>query len=107
MAQLKNGETYVTYKWLFVQAVSIIIIVMGAVYFTVGHFSRATEILVGTKLSREVYDSDTKADIERYAKLCTDLALIQKTVEDNRIELNSVSKNQLLVLRHLRIDPVK
>ena len=107
MAQIKNGETYVTYKWLFIQAVSIIAIVMGAVYFTVGHFAKANEILISTKVSKELYDSDTRSDIERYAKLCSDLALIQKTVEDNRIELNAVSKNQLLVLRHLRIEPVK
>ena len=39
----RNGEVFVTYKWLFATAISLLLITLGFVYFAYGGMNKALE----------------------------------------------------------------
>ncbi len=87
-----DDQKYVTYKSLFVSlgAVCSIILIIFGLY--VNHMDK--------KVSKEMYDKD-------YGRMCTDINDIKETVNSNAETLNKFGRNQELVLRYLKIEPVK
>jgi hypothetical protein len=84
----QNGNVYVTYKWLIVQTIAVLILLIPIVF-----------IIVSSKVDKELYRVE-------HAQLCVDIGSIKTTVDINQKELTSIGKNQLLVLRALKIQPV-
>lgn len=87
-----DDQKYVTYKSLFLSLGTVcgIILIIFGLY--VNHMDK--------KVSKEVYDRD-------YGRMCKDINEIKETVKSNADTLGKFGKNQELVLRHLKIEPVK
>jgi hypothetical protein len=89
---IENGTKYVTYKSLIASLASMFGIVILIFGLYIAHSEK--------KVNKELYDRD-------YRSLCTDVEKIKETVESNQRDLNRVARNQELVLRALKIEPVK
>ncbi len=87
-----DDQKYVTYKSLFISLGSMagVILIIFGLY--VNHMDK--------KVSKEVYDKD-------YGRMCSDIDEIKTTVTNNADTLTKFGKNQELVLRALKIEPVR
>jgi len=87
-----NGNRYISYKGFITGLGSVIVIILTIIglYLT---FAPA-------KVNQELYNRD-------FGNVCADLAKIQRSVEDNGKMVDVIKRNQELVLRALKIDPVK
>jgi len=86
---------FVTYKWLIgsvLSSLGIVVMIIGIVF---GILRSSLE----SKVSIEVYAAQHKT-------LCTDIDDIKRVVDNNAKLLDYFSRNQLLVLRALKIEPV-
>jgi ATP/ADP translocase len=88
----ENGQRYVTYSWLIGACGGTLVAVITIVFFTIMYFERSME---------------QKVDNKVFAYFCSDLTSIKTVVDRNAIELTRQGKNQLLVLRALKIEPVR
>jgi hypothetical protein len=92
----QTSETYVTYKQAFISGLAIIAICLSVVGLVFSILSRSLDMKVNTELYRQAQTS-----------LCSDVDTIKTTVDLNAKELVKQGKNQLLVLRALKIEPVR
>ena len=91
-----ENEKFVTYKWL----IGTMLSTLGICLVFIGIISQFSSKAIDLKLNKELYDRD-------YGSLCSSISDIQKTVDSNQKLLEKFNQNQVLVLRHLRIEPVK
>jgi len=49
MVETKNSDVYVTYKWLFATAISILVISLGFIYFVFGGLTRSLDAKANIK----------------------------------------------------------
>jgi len=97
MATNENGEVkYVTYRWLLASIISAMGLTLTITFFMVNAFSNQLD----KKLDKEMYS------IQHYA-LCDDVTEIKKTVIGNAAVMYNIKVNQELVLRALKILPVR
>ena len=97
MATNGNGEVkFVTYKWLLASLISAIGLTLTITFFMINAFSNQLD----KKLDKEMYN------IQHYA-LCDDVTEIKQTVIGNAAVMNNIRLNQELVLRALKISPVR
>ncbi len=92
----KESGSYVTYKWLIGSILSMLAIVVTVIGIVFGILQAS----LSTKVSMELYQAEHKI-------LCSDIDEIKKVVDNNAKLLDYFSRNQLLVLRALKIDPVQ
>lgn len=93
----ENGEIkYVTYKWLLASIISAMGLTLTITFYMVSAFSDQLD----KKLDKEMYN------IQHYS-LCDDVTEIKNTVVGNAAVMNNIRVNQELVLRALKIPPVK
>ncbi len=91
-----ENENFVTYKWLIGTMLSTLVICLTFIGITAGILSKALD----SKVNKEVSSI-------QYSILSHDLQAIKDVVRLNAESLNKFSRNQELVLRALRIEPVK
>jgi hypothetical protein len=63
----ENSNTYVTYKWLFATAVSLLVITLGFVYFAFSNINTG----LGNKADIKWVETRTNVDSGRIDALCT------------------------------------
>jgi hypothetical protein len=91
MTKPGNEDKFVTFKQLLMALGGVFGIVLTIFALYLAH--------VNTKVSKEVYDRD-------HRELCSDVDEIKTTVEKNATLLDRFGRNQELVLRALKIQPV-
>ena len=94
--QPEPDMVFVTYKWLIVTTLSSFAILVTVI----GILSGVITAALASKVNQELYTS-------QYRNLCTDLDEIKLSVCNNAKLLEKFNQNQLLVLRALKIEPVR
>ncbi len=89
---IRDEQKYVTYKSLFISLGSVCMVILIIFGLYVNHMDK--------KVNKELYDRD-------YNFLSTNISSIQDIVKSNADILNKFGRNQELVLRALRIEPVR
>lgn len=89
---MMDEQKYVTYKSLFISLGSVCTVVLIVFGLYVNHMDK--------KVNKELYDRD-------YNFLSTNIQEINNTVKSNAEILIKFGRNQDLVLRFLKIEPVK
>ena len=59
MVELRNSDVYVTYKWLFATAVSILVISLGFIYFVFGGLTRSLDAKADIKWVEQRADDNS------------------------------------------------
>ena len=91
-----TADRFVTYKWLIATALTM----MGIVILVITALSVSITAGLNSKVNSELYNAN-------YKNLCTDIDDIKRLVEINQKMMNQFNSNQLLVMRALKIEPVK
>ena len=91
-----TADRFVTYKWLIATALTM----MGIVILVITALSVSITAGLNNKVNSELYNAN-------YKTLCTDIDDIKKTVEANQKSMVQFNSNQILVMRALKIEPVK
>jgi hypothetical protein len=84
-------QTYVTYRQLVGYTLSSLVFMLTLFALYASHMN--------SKVSKELYDAQRSA-------LCDQMDRIEVVTKSNQTQIIRQGKNQLLVLRHLRIQPV-
>lgn len=93
----ENGEIkFVTYKWLLASIISAMGLTLTITFFMINSFTSALD----KKLDKEMYN------VQHYS-LCDDVTEIKNQVNANAGVMDNIRVNQELVLRALKIPPVK
>ena len=91
-----TADRFVTYKWLIATALTM----MGIVILVVSALSISITASINSKVNSELYNAN-------YKVLCSDVDEIKRTVEANQKSMIQFNANQILVMRALKIEPVK
>jgi hypothetical protein len=89
-------DRFVTYKWLIGTSLST----LGIVIAILGLFYGMMRDTINSKVNLEVYNN-------QYKSVCSDIDEIKSIVTRNAEQLGKFSTNQILVMRALKIEPVK
>lgn len=89
-------DSYVTYKWLITTMLATLAIAVSIIALVTTMTTRMLDL----KVNKEV------ADLQ-YRGLCEDMTQIKQDQRNTAASIDKVSRNMELVLRALKIEPVK
>lgn len=89
-------ETFVTFKWLIATMISTLAIAVSVIAIV----SNLTTKTLDAKVNKEAYAI-------QYNSLCNDLDQIKTDLKANGQKIDIQGRNQELVLRALKIEPVR
>lgn len=94
--EFSGHEGCVTFKWLIGTSLSTLAIVVTLFGIMSAYFTNVLQ----SKVNLDLYASQHKV-------LCSDIEDIKRVVESNQKTMYRMDANQILVLRALKIDPVR
>ena len=91
-----TADRFVTYKWLIATTISMLAVII----IVISSLASIISNNMSGKVNMELYTSQHQA-------LCTDLDEIKKATDDHKKSMTAMSTNLLLLMRALKIEPVK
>jgi hypothetical protein len=87
-----QNQTFVTYPQLITYFLSTVALILAVAGFMISS--------IESRVSKDLYNRD-------YATFCASIGRIETTLKENQAAITLISKNQILVLRSLKITPVE
>lgn len=91
-----SAEQFVTYKWLIATVISVLGLMVGLIVVLIG----SVNANMGNKVNMELYNA-------QYRSQCETIDSIKGTVDANGKMMERFNQNQVLVMRALKIEPVR